>query len=119
MYPAYYDGVVVFFRLEQDIQADMIDLIHKEARTDDIKRVVAVPGQTVDINEGNLLIDGVSCDEPYIAQETDPSSGKTFPLVLGENEYFCIGDQREYSIDSSSVDTVSGDRIGGQVIFIW
>ncbi|MDD7114655.1 MAG: signal peptidase I [Anaerobutyricum sp.] len=89
-----------------------------------IKRVIGLPGENVQIKNGVVYIDGeeltedvygiTACiDEPGIARE---------PLTLGEDEYFCLGDNRPVSYDSryEEVGPVERSEIIGKVwIRIW
>ena len=67
-----------------------------------VKRIVAVEGQTVDIDfmSGQVYVDGRPLDEPYIKEPTYTSEGVQFPLTLGEGEVFVMGDNRNQSTDS-------------------
>ncbi len=65
-----------------------------------IKRVVAVPGQTIDIRDGIVTVDGVAFDEPYVhGKETDPG-GVGLPYTVGPGEVWLMGDNRPNSKDS-------------------
>ena len=79
-----------------------------------VKRVAAGPGQTVQITDGTLLIDGVPAPgaENYDKIE-DPGLAKN-PVMLGEDEYFVLGDNRNNSEDSRSAGI--GNVSGGDVI---
>ena len=67
-----------------------------------VKRIVAVEGQTVDIDfmSGQVYVDGQPLDEPYSKEPTYTSEGVQFPLTLGEGEVFVMGDNRNQSTDS-------------------
>jgi len=65
-----------------------------------IKRVIALPGETVEIREGYIYIDGRRLEEPYIAQTE--LHGGWGPSVVGQGEYFVLGDNRNNSSDSRS-----------------
>lgn len=69
-----------------------------------VKRIVAVGGQTVDIDfaSGVVYVDGAALDEPYIKEPTYTTEGTEFPLVLAEDEVFVMGDNRNHSTDSRS-----------------
>ena len=67
-----------------------------------VKRIVAMGGQTVDIDfgKGIVYVDGAALDEPYIKEPTYSDEGMTFPLTLAEDEVFVMGDNRNHSTDS-------------------
>ncbi len=69
-----------------------------------VKRVIADEGQTVDINfnTGEVWVDGVLLDEPYINEPTTRNDGMEFPLTVPENCIFVMGDNRNHSTDSRS-----------------
>jgi signal peptidase I len=69
-----------------------------------IKRVIAIENQSVDINfkTGDVIVDGIILDEPYINNRTVNSQGVKFPLVVPENHIFVMGDNRQGSTDSRS-----------------
>ena len=61
-----------------------------------IKRIVAVPGDTIQIRDGHVYVNGDIADELY----TEFGGTAYEPLTLGEDEYFVLGDNREQSKDS-------------------
>ncbi len=67
-----------------------------------VKRIVAVGGQTVDIDfaRGVVYVDGEALEESYIKEPTYTDEGLTFPLTLAEDEVFVMGDNRNHSNDS-------------------
>lgn len=69
-----------------------------------IKRVIATEGQKVDINftSGQVFVDNVVLDEPYIAELTHTASDVTFPLIVPDGKVFVMGDNRNHSSDSRS-----------------
>ena len=82
-----------------------------------IKRIVGLPGETVELQDGQVIIsrgtEVIRLDEKnYIA-----SDSSEFPkIALGENEYFVMGDNRRYSSDSRSWGTLPEDLIIGRVL---
>ncbi len=62
-----------------------------------IKRIIGMPGETVEIHGGNVYVDGEALDEPYIAEITRGDFG---PFYVPENSYFMMGDNRNNSSDS-------------------
>ena len=67
-----------------------------------VKRVIAVEGQTVDIDfsTGTVYVDGVALDEPYVYSPTTNPQGMVFPLVVDDGCIFVMGDNRGRSMDS-------------------
>ena len=62
-----------------------------------IKRVIGMPGETVEIHDGGVYIDGTLLDEPYLATVTEGEFG---PYEVPEDHYFMMGDNRNNSADS-------------------
>lgn len=84
---------------------------------DFIKRVIAVPGQTVEVRGGVTYVDGVPLDEPYIAQA--PSYDYP-PTTVQPGELFVLGDNRNNSFDSHSFGPISdGSVVGRAEIRYW
>jgi signal peptidase I len=69
-----------------------------------IKRVIAVGGDTIDINfrTHEVFVNGILLDEPYIAQPTSLRYDVEFPLTVDEGKLFVMGDNRNDSLDSRS-----------------
>jgi len=82
-----------------------------------IKRVIGLPGETVEINDGKVAINGTPLEEnEYIAAQPDYTmSAQEVP----ENEYFVLGDNRNYSNDSHNGWTVLRDNIIGKAWFTY
>jgi signal peptidase I len=78
-----------------------------------IKRVIGLPGETVEISGGVIYIDGVPLREDYISERTR----RTGKWVVGENQYFVLGDNRNNSRDSSLYGPIDASRISGVVKF--
>lgn len=86
-----------------------------------VKRVIATEGQEININfaTGDVLVDGVIIDEPYINDRTYLYEGVDFPQIVPENCIFVLGDNRNKSTDSRdpSIAMVPVDCILGRVVF--
>ena len=89
-----------------------------------IKRVIGLPGETVQILDGKVYIDGEQLQEDVygITDTIDYPGIAEEPLTLGDDEYFCMGDNRPVSFDSryKEVGPVTrGEFIGKVWIRIW
>ena len=81
-----------------------------------IKRVIGLPGETVEIKYGRVFIDGISLEEEYIMAQPN----YTMPATeVPENEYFVLGDNRNSSNDSHNGWIVPRDNIIGKALFIY
>ncbi len=79
-----------------------------------VKRIVAVGGDTVRIESGQLYVNGVAIDEPYI---TRPASRNFREYTVPEEHYFVMGDNRDHSDDSRNpqIGALPRDMIEGRV----
>jgi signal peptidase I len=87
---------------------------------DFIKRVLGRPGETIEVHDNGVWVNGQKLDEPYIPEDftTLPgpaTKGKT--LVLGPDEYFVCGDNRPYSSDSRAWGPIHKNDIVGKAFF--
>ena len=74
-----------------------------------VKRVIAIPGDTISIKDNVVFLNGVPVDEPYIAEEQIGTD--LYPVVLEENMYFLMGDNRNHSCDSRMVGPLKREEI--------
>ncbi len=81
---------------------------------DFIKRVIAVPGQTVQVDNGVVMVDGVPLEEPYIAEAPNYSVP---PTVVTPGKLFVLGDNRNNSLDSHVFGLVDADTVIGRADF--
>ena len=88
-----------------------------------VKRVIAGPGQVVDIDaDGNVYIDGRYLDEPYLTEKSFGDANVDFPYQVPDNRYFCMGDHRSTSVDSrhSEIGCIAEEQLVGKIVFrVW
>lgn len=84
-----------------------------------IKRIVGLPGETVEIIENSIYINGKKIEEDYKTTDIDDVGIASEEITLGGDEYFVLGDNRENSEDSRNADVgnVKRDYIYGEVWF--
>jgi signal peptidase I len=88
-----------------------------------IKRVIATGGQTVDLIDGKVYVDGVELNEPYIQGlasyplTTAPGVTIAYPYTVPEGEVWVMGDNRTNSQDSRYFGSVSVESITGKAVF--
>ncbi|MGI6046236.1 MAG: signal peptidase I [Eggerthellaceae bacterium] len=88
-----------------------------------IKRVIATGGQTVNLIDGRVYVDGVAIDEPYTnGQKSYPyekSEGITYPYTVPEGYVWVMGDNRTNSKDSRYFGAIKVSSINGRGCFIY
>lgn len=87
-----------------------------------IKRIIGLPGETIQIKDGTILIDGKILQESYGREVMKNAGLAEEPITLGEDEYFVLGDNRNDSTDSRdpSVGVIHKDEIIGRAwVRIW
>lgn len=106
MYPTLYEGdkLTLLSNFIYEPEVGDIVVLKSEAyfRGPLVKRVIADEGQTVDIDfsTGEVWVDGVLQDEPYINELTYRNDGTEFPVTVPEGCIFVMGDNRNHSSDS-------------------
>lgn len=87
-----------------------------------VKRVIAVGGQTVDVDftAGTVYVDGEALEEPYIREATYLAEGTEFPLTVPEGCVFLMGDNRNESRDSRAPELGAVDErcVIGRAVFL-
>lgn len=105
----------LFFRISKLERGDIIVFWPPvETEFPYVKRLVGLPGETIEIREGKVLIDGCEIDEPY-AQAWWGNYG---PVVIPEGALFFMGDNRGSSADSREWGFAEADRVIGKVFSV-
>lgn len=87
---------------------------------DYIKRVIGIPGDTIEIKNEQIYLNGSVLDEPYIPDGTPTYPGafsKDRVISLGQNEFFVVGDNRTQSSDSRVWGPIQPSMIVGRAFF--
>ncbi len=93
-------------------------VLYREGYSEDalIKRVVGLPGETVEIKDGGVWINGERIDEAYLNGVRTDRCDSVCSITLTANQYFVMGDNRPHSNDSRSFGPITADQIVGEVV---
>ena len=108
----------VVYHLHPPRRGDIVILKHPDnPELSAIKRVIGMPGETVEVKEGTVFIDGETLEEPYQLGQSRRSSA---PYEVPEDQYFVMGDNRGNSLDSRSWGAIGRrDIIGKAWVILW
>lgn len=90
-----------------------------------IKRVIAVGGQTVDLKDGDVYVDGVKLNEPYTnglpsyPLESSTGDGITYPYTVPDGSIWVMGDNRTSSKDSRAFGSIPVSSVQGRAVFTY
>lgn len=117
MQPRFQDGdLVLFYRLDKAYEAQDVAVFEYHDRLTS-GRVVAMGGDTVNIDSQGLIVNGAYQQEQGItAETTQVADGVTFPLTVPEGAVFLLGDNRGEAVDSRIVGCVPASQTLGKVI---
>jgi signal peptidase I len=91
--------------------------IRTRGHDDLIKRVIGLPGETIEVVDNQVVVDGVPLDEPYLPEVFMPDEP---PITLASDEVFVMGDNRNASFDSRRFGPIPlEDLIGEAFVTIW
>lgn len=115
MEPLYNDGTVTLFYRWAEVERQDIVLVRSEDLGKMIiKRVIALPGDRVSIQNGVVYLNGEALDEPYVAYPGGPDAAE---LTVPEGTIFVLGDNRAVSMDSRSLGPIPDSGVLGTVLF--
>ncbi len=90
-----------------------------------VRRIIAVPGDTVEIRDRSVFVNGEKLNEPYVQFDTtdraaedgedDPFGSSFGPETIPENSFFVLGDNRSFSIDSRILGAIPKQKVAGKV----
>lgn len=112
-----HDGQLVFGIQTKNVSRGDIIVFEKDGISL-IKRVIGVPGDMLYLkDDGTVCVNDEVLDEPYVFQKSIGEADMQFPVSLGEDEFFVMGDNRMESIDSRStkVGIVKRQSITGKI----
>jgi len=105
----------VSYRIHDPRRGDVVVTSDPRNGVSIVKRVVAVGGDSVAIENGSLVLNGVAVGETYI-DNTDMAGFYFGPDVVPEGEVFVLGDHRADSVDSRAFGPIAVDSIDGRVL---
>lgn len=114
------------YRLDEPERFDIVVFRSKyDYNTKYVKRIIGLPGETIEIKNDDIYVDTKKLDEFYGIYDESvdinimDAMGNMEPIVLGEDEYFVLGDNRYHSDDSRSTDVgfINKEDILGKVFF--
>jgi signal peptidase I len=122
MTPTLTDGDIVFTLKSSEFSTgDVLAFYYNNKIL--VKRVIAGPGDWVDIDdEGNVYVNGEALDEPYLTERALGECDITLPYQVPDSRWFVMGDHRSTSVDSrsSTVGCVAQEQVVGRIVFrVW
>lgn len=125
-----FSNIVPFWQAEEDsvryaihppergevIVFEFPDSNPSNSKKDFVKRVIGLPGETIEVKDGVPFVDGVVLEEPYLTTK-DHSNGRK--VELGAGEYYVMGDNRAHSNDSRNWGAVPEENLRGKVWMIY
>lgn len=120
MQPNLYEGEYVIvdkvsYALSSPQRGDIV-VFEKTGQPDLIKRVIGLPGDTVEVRNAQVFVNGTALTEPYVANPPNYAFG---PVQVEPDRYFVLGDNRSNSSDSHVWGTVPRETIVGRAWIIY
>ena len=101
---------------EEPLRFDVV-VFEREDHKDNVKRIIGLPGETVQIQSGYIYIDGQYLEADRELNQVSLAGMAQSPITLAEDEYFLLGDNRDGSEDSrfANIGNVKREQIRGKV----
>lgn len=107
----------IHYLFNEPERGDIIVFHYPEQVTDDyIKRIIGIPGDTIEFRDARVYINGEIMGEPYINEPCAPRNCADETWQLDSDEYFVMGDNRNHSRDSRIFGAIRREHIVGEVI---
>lgn len=107
------------YRFHEPQHGDIVIINGPESELRLIKRVVGIPGDVIDIQNGEVYLNGVKIYEQYVKGQTFAGSVPV-PFTVEEGQLFVMGDNREHSMDSRALGPIARSSIEGKAVLrIW
>lgn len=130
MFPTFHDKEYVLtdlitIKLSQLKKGDVIVFkAPKDPDKDFIKRIIAIPGDTIFIKEGKMYVNNKAVSEKGYLPDSVKTYGGSFlsegrQVIIGRNEYFVMGDNRPYSSDSREFGPITFSSVIGKSVFVY
>ena len=105
--------ILLLFKLGSIKRYDVVVLKEVEDKEEIIKRIIALPGETIEIKDNEIYINNEKIEDKYAYGLTSDYSA----ITLKDDEYFVLGDNRTISKDSRVLGPIKKENIEGKTIF--
>lgn len=107
----------IAFRFEEPDRGDIVYYKSPNGDLDQMKRVIGLPGDIIEVKDKAVYVNGIELNEPYVK---DPPGYTLLAYQVPSNHYFVLGDNRNNSNDSSTGWTVPKENVLGRAwLFTW
>lgn len=103
------------YRLNEPQRGEIVTCHYDESSRLYVKRIIGLPGETVEIHGGTVYIDGEALQEDYLTRIDDHNFG---PYFVGDDQILVMGDNRPVSLDGRQLGPIPIDYLYGRVMFV-